>query len=209
MGSASRIAGLLALLPLLAACVTAPADPQPVQPIPTALQLGVSGHVAPVLDADGQGKVTLIRDGADAPITVSFQNDVPADFELAPGHYEITAIGLLTCRGMEFDVDDGAGGRHLGTIRAEIIKTRYYVAMIAGHPATVFEISELADKTGIAPGNIDDRRISATEAAPCFIHRGGPGQTWRDRPLGEKILLGIGFAGWCAIALANGGFCAF
>jgi hypothetical protein len=209
MGSASRIAGLLAPLALLAACVTAPADPQPVQPIPTRLQFGVSGHAAPVVDADGRGQVTLIRDGADAPITVSFQNDVPADFELAPGHYEITAIGLLTCRGMEFDVDGGAGGRHLGTLRAEIIKTRYYVAMIAGHPATVPAISEFADKTGIAPGNIDNGPISTTEAAPCFIHRAGPGQTWRDRPLGEKILLGIGFAGFCAIALASGGFCAF
>jgi hypothetical protein len=202
-----NIAATIALLGL-AACANSETTP-PGPPTPTTLQIGVSGYVAPVLDADGRGQITLTRDGADAPITVYFQNDVPSGFELAPGHYEINAIGALTCRDMEFDVDDGAGGRHLGALRAEIIKTSYYVAMIAGRPATDAEIFELADETGTAPSNIDDRPISAAEAAPCFIHRGGPGQTWRDRPLGEKILLGIGFAGFCAIALASGGFCVF
>jgi len=173
------------------------------------LHLGVSGHAAPVLDAEGRGQITLVRDGADEPLTVAFQNNAPSGFELAPGYYDVTAIGGLTCRDMGFEVADGAAGRHLGVLRAEIIRTSYYVAMIAGRPATDAEISELAQTTGTAPDNIDDRPISAAEAAPCFIHRGGPGQTWRERPLGEQILLGLGFVGFCAIALAAGGFCAF
>ena len=202
-----HIAATIVLLGLTA-CATPPAAP-PGPPIAVTLHLGVSGHSAPVLDAEGRGQITLARDGADEPLTVAFQNNAPSVFELAPGHYDVTAIGGLNCRGMGFDVEDGADARHLGTLHAEIVKTSYYVAMIAGRPATDAEISEVANESGAAPGNIDARPISAAEAAPCFIHRSGPGQTWRDRPLGEKILLGIGFAGLCAVALASGGFCVF
>ncbi len=128
---------------------------------------------------------------------------------LPPGRYSIARIGPLACRGLSFEVDPSAGARALGSLRAEIITTDYHVALLSGRAATGTEIAALAARTGAAPGAIDARPLVIPEAAPCFISLAGPGATWRERPLGEKILLGIGFLGFCAIAVASGGFCAF
>ena len=191
----------------LAAC--AEEAPEAGPPVPTEIELAFSGYVAPVLDAEGAGEVSFLRKGAEDAVVVPFRNGAPAEFALAPGSYELTRIGVLQCRGLEFDVDPAAGARALGTIRGEIVRTNYFVALMAGQPATATQVSALAGAQGLTPDGIDATPIALTEKAPCFIHRGGPGETWRDRPLGEQILLGIGFAGFCAVALAAGGFCAF
>ncbi len=80
---------------------------------------------------------------------------------------------------------------------------------MAGHPAKPDDIAGLAEARSIATDKVDARPISVTRHAPCSVHQQGPGQSWRDRPLGERIALGFAIAGFCAIALAAGGFCAF
>ena len=200
----------MALLPLLlAACATAPADPQLVQLIPTSLQLTITGATEPVLGADDTGKIQLVRDGTDEPLGVEFANGAPAIVDLQPGEYRITSLGPLTCRGLSFDVEESSGARALGSVQAEIITTNYYVALMTRQAATATEISELAERAQTASDTIDSRPIMMAEAAPCFMGRGGPGTTWRDMSAGEQIMLGVGFAAFCAVALASGGFCAF
>lgn len=191
---------------LLAAC--APQDQAVGPPIPATIDLAFAGDVAPVLDAEDVGEIVLSRDGTDEPIVVPFVNGATAEFALAPGAYQVTHIGALQCRGMSFQVDPAAGARALGSIGGEIIKTDYYVALMAGAPATAEQVSTLAAAHGLAPDHVDAGAMIVTEQAPCFLHTAGPGQTWRDRPLGEQILFGIGFAAFCAVALASGGFCA-
>lgn len=199
---------------LLAACATQPDTSQPPQLTPTALHLTVTGDTAPVLGTGSTGQIELARKGAPEPVGVEFENGALAVVELQPGQYNITRIGQLTCRGLTFEIDppendQAASARALGSLRAKIITTDYYVALMSRRAATKAEVAELAEHVQAAPGTIDARPIAMAETAPCFLGTGGPGTTWRERPLGEKILLGIGFAGFCAIALASGGFCAF
>ena len=97
----------------------------------------------------------------------------------------------------------------LGSIQAKINTTDYYVMLMSRHPATQAELAGFAAQTRTSLDDIDARPITIAEKAPCFAGTSGPGTTWQERPLGEKILLGIGFAGFCAIAVASGGFCAF
>ena len=213
MKFAPRFFALLALLPLLlAACAAedaAPAEIRPAPPQPTAFRLTVTGATGPLLGTGTTGRIEFLRDGADEAIGVEFENGALAVEGLEPGLYSIARIGPLICRGLTFEVDPSASARALGSLRAEIIKTDYYVALMSLAPATGAEIEELAERTGAAPGTIDTRPLQAAEAAPCFVNRAGPGATWRDRPLGERILLGIGIAALCAAAVAGGGFCAF
>lgn len=200
----------MVLLPLLlGACATAPSDPQPVQLIPTALQLTITGATETVLGSDGTGRIQLVRDGTDEPLGVEFANGAPAIVDLQPGEYRITSLGPLTCRGLSFDVEESSGARALGSVQAEIITTNYYVALMTRQTATAPEISELAERAQTTSGTIDTRPITVAETAPCFMGRGGPGTTWRVMSAGEQIMLGIGFAAFCAVALASGGFCAF
>jgi hypothetical protein len=198
----------MALL-LLAACATQPDPAQPPRLTPTALHLTVTGDTAPVLGTGTTGQIELTRDGAAEPVSLEFENGALAVTDLQPGQYNITRIGQLTCRGLTFEVDPSARVRALGTLRAKIITTDYYVALMSGRAASEAEIAGLAEHVQAAPETIDPRPITVTETAPCYLSTGGPGTTWRERPLGEKILLGIGFAGFCAIALASGGLCAF
>ncbi len=213
MRPAPRILALIALLPLLlAACATgdtAPTEIRPAEVQPVAFRLTVTGKTGPVLGTDTTGRIEVLREGADEVIGLDFENGELTVHELPPGHYSIARIGPLACRGLFFEVDPSAGARALGSLRAEIITTDYHVALLSLAPATGIEIDALAERTGAAPGAIDARPLVIPEAAPCFINRAGPGSTWRDRPLGEQILLGIGFAGFCAIAVAAGGFCVF
>lgn len=214
MGHTLRIAGLMALLALLvAACTAGPADTQPAGPVPTAIRLTITGDTGPVLKTSGAGRIELLRDGAAEPVVIEFENGALAIHDLTPGKYSIASLGPLTCRGLTFEVIDQPGGapgaRALGSLHAKIVTTDYYVALMSRKPATGAEIADLAERTQSAPEAIDARVIDQTEAAPCFMGRGGPGTTWRDRPLGEQILIGIGFAAFCAAAVASGGFCAF
>jgi hypothetical protein len=204
---------MIALLPLLlAACVTedtAPPETQTARIQPVAFRLTVTGKTEPVLGTGTTGRIEVLREGADEVIGLDFENGELTVHELPPGHYNIARIGPLACRGLAFKIDPSAGARALGSLRAEIITTDYHVAILSLAPATGIEIDGLAERTGTAPGAVDARPLVIPEAAPCFINRAGPGSTWRDRPLGEQILLGIGFAGFCAIAVAAGGFCVF
>ncbi len=213
MTHAPRILALIALLPLLlAACATgrtAPPESQPAQTLPVAFHLTVTGKTGPVLETGATGRIEVMREDADEPIGLEFENGELAIHELPPGRYSIARIGPLACRGLSFEVDPSAGARALGSLRAEIIETDYYVALLSLAPATGTEIAALAERTGAAPGTIDTRPLQAAEAAPCFISRAGPDATWRDRPLGEQIMLGIVIAAFCAAAVAAGGFCAF
>lgn len=208
MNTAQRIAALMALLPLLVAgCATAPSEAPPAQPVPTALQLTITGAVEPILDTDGRGRVALLSEGTAEPISMEFENGTLAVQDLPPGQYSITNLGPLTCRGLTFAVDQSP--RALGALQAEIVTTDYYVALMSQKPAAAAEIAELAERLQAAPEAIDARPIVLSETAPCFMGRGGPGTTWRERPLGEQIMFGVLIAGFCAAALASGGFCAF
>ena len=197
------------LMLLLAACAAQPDAPQPPRLTPTALHLTVTGDTAPVLGTGTTGQIELTRDGAAEPVGVEFENGALVVADLQPGQYNITKLGSLTCRGLTFEIDQAARARDLGTLRAEIITTDYYVALMSRRAATGAEIAGLAERVQAPPDTIDARPIAMAEAAPCFLGTGGPGTTWRERPLAEQILLGIGFAGFCAVALASGGFCAF
>ena len=213
MGPALRTIVLAALLPfILAACAEAPPVPTASEPArlqPVAFRLTVTGKTGTVLETDATGRIEVLREGADEAIGLDFENGELAIHELPPGRYSIARIGPLACRALSFEVDPSAEARALGSLRAEIITTDYYVALLSGQAATGTEIAGLAERTGAAPGAIDARPLVIPEAAPCFLSRSGPGTTWRERPLGEKILLGIGFVGFCAIAVASGGFCVF
>jgi hypothetical protein len=213
MKFAPRFLALLALLPLLlAACATedaAPTEIRPAQIQPVAFRLTVTGKTGAVLETGATGRIEVLRKGADEAIGLDFENGELAIHELAPGHYSIARIGPLICRGLSFEVDPSASARALGSLRAEIIATDYYVALLSLAPATGAEIAALAERTGAAPGAIDTRPLQVAEAAPCFISRAGPDATWRELPLGQKIMLGIVIAGFCAIAVASGGFCAY
>ena len=210
MRTAPRIVGLIALLPLLlAACATAPSDAQPAQPIPTALQLTITGAAEPVLGTDGMGQIELTRDGATDPISIPFKNGTMVLHDLQPGQYSITKLGQLTCRGLTFEVDQASSARALGSLQTKIITTDYYVALMSRKPATDAQITALAERAQTAPDTIDARPIAQTEAAPCFVNVAGPEVTWQERPLSEKIMLGIAIGAFCAVALAGGGVCAF
>ena len=213
MRPAPRFLALIALLPLLlAACAAedaAPTEIRPAQIQPIAFRLTVTGKTGPVLGTGATGRIGVLREGADEAIGLDFENGELAVHELPPGHYSIASIGPLACRGLSFEVDPSAQARALGSLRAEIIATDYYVALMSLAPATGAEIAALAERTGAAPGAIDARPLVIPEAAPCFINRAGPDATWQELPLGEKIMLGIVIAGFCAVAVASGGFCAF
>jgi hypothetical protein len=210
MNSVSQATALAVLLSLLlAACATEPEAVGPVPLAPTSIQLTFTGNTTPVLGAGDTGQIELHRKGEDEPILLEFQNGVTVVSDLPPGKYSVERIGVLTCRGMTFDVDPSADARALGSLRAKIITTDYYVALMSQYPATDTELAEFAEQTDTIVDGIDAHPITIAEKAPCFVGTGGPGTTWRERPLGEKILLGIGFIGLCAIAVASGGFCAF
>ena len=213
MKFAPRILALIALLPLLlAACAaedTAPPETQTAQIQPVAFRLTVTGKTGAVLETGASGRIEVRREGADEAIGLDFENGELAVHELPPGHYSIARIGPLLCRGLSFDLDPSAEARALGSLRAEIIATDYYVALMSLAPATGTEIAALAERTGAASGAIDARPLVIPEAAPCFISRAGPDATWHELPLGQKIMLGILMAGFCAAAVAAGGFCAF
>ncbi len=213
MKFAPRILALIALLPLLlAACAaeyTAPPETQTAQTQPVAFRLTVTGKTGAVLETGATGRIEVLREGADEAIDLDFENGELAVHELPPGHYSIARIGPLLCRGLTFEVDPLTQARALGALRAEIIATDYYVALMSLAPATGTEIAALAERTGAAPGAIDARPLVIPEAAPCFINRAGPDATWHELPLGQKIMLGILMAGFCAAAVAAGGFCAF
>ncbi len=213
MKFAPRFLALLALLPLLlAACATedaAPAEIRPAQIQPVAFRLTVTGKTGAVLETGATGRIEVLREGADEAIGLDFENGELAVHELPPGHYSIARIGPLICRGLTFEVDPWTQARALGSLRAEIIATDYYVALMSLTPATGAEIAALAERTGAAPGAIDARPLVIPEVAPCFISRAGPDATWHELPLGQKIMLGILMAGFCAAAVAAGGFCAF
>ena len=211
MGSASRIVAVAVLLALLlAACAAGrTALPETGQIQPVAFRLTVTGKTGAVLETGATGRIEVLRAGADEAAGLDFENGEMAVHDLPPGRYAIARIGPLICRGLTFEVDPSANARALGSLRAEIIATDYHVALLSGQAATGTEIAGLAERAGAAPGAIDARPLVIPEAAPCFVGRGGPGTTWRERPLGEKILLGIGFVAFCAAAVATGGFCAF
>lgn len=211
MGLNQRIFAMAVLLPLiLAACASGRAElPETGQTQPVAFRLTVTGETEAVMETGTTGRVEVLRDGADEATGLDFENGEMTVHDLAPGSYAVARIGPLKCRGLSFDVDPGTQARALGSLRAEIIVTDYDVAMMSVAPASGAEIAELAGRLQTAPGTVDARALTIPEAAPCFAGHGGPGATWRDRPLGEKILLGIGFAGFCAIAVASGGFCVF
>ena len=213
MGPALRTIVLAALLPfILAACAEAPPVPTASEPArlqPVAFRLTVTGKTGAVLETGATGRIEVLREGADETVGLDFENGKLAVHELPPGRYSIARIGPLACRGLSFEVDPSAKARALGSLRAEIIATDYYVALLSLAPATGTEIAGLAERTGAAPGAIDARPLVIPEAAPCFISRAGPDATWRELPLGQKIMLGIVIATFCAAAVAAGGFCAF
>jgi hypothetical protein len=208
MNAARRITATMALVPLLvAACATAPPEPEPARPVPTALEITVTGAVEPVLGADGTGRVALVREGSAEPIDLEFRNGALVVRDLPPGQYSIAALGPLNCHGLSFAVDRSP--RALGALRADIVATDYYVAMMSRRSAAGADIAAFAERTRLPPGQIDATPIVQIDAAPCFINRGGQGETWRERPLGEQIMFGILVGGFCAAAVAAGGLCAF
>ncbi len=176
-------------------------------PVPVAFRIALDGDTAPVLAEDGSADLVLKRGGADEPVTLGFGNDALAVHPLAPGRYEVASLGSLQCRGLAFEVGDRP--RYLGTLRARVVRTDYIVAMMQPSIAVPADVAAFAERAGSAVDAVDARPIPVAEPAPCFFNPGGNGVTWEDLTLGEKILLSVGVAGLCAVALVSGGFCHF
>ena len=144
----SRFAALAAMFPLLlAACATELEEVLPVSPVPTSIQLTFTGDTAPVLGSGDTGQIELHREGSDEPVLLEFQNGVEAIYDLPPGQYSVGKIGALTCRGMAFDIDPSSSARALGSIKARIITTDYYVALMTRHQATQAKLAGFAAQT--------------------------------------------------------------
>ena len=152
MGPSLRTIVLAALLPfILAACAEAPPVPPASEPArlqPVAFRLTVTGKTGTVLKTGATGRIEVLREGADEAIGLDFENGELAVHELPPGHYSIARIGPLLCRGLTFEVDPWTQARALGSLRAEIIATDYYVALLSLAPATGTEIAALAEFLG-------------------------------------------------------------
>lgn len=214
-------AATVSLLLLLAACATAPAPGASSDsasgdktaasddtPSLVGLRLTLTGKTAPVLDANGAGEITLLREGGEAPVPVPFTNGGLAEAELAPGRYRLAGIGPLLCRGLEFEVGPAAA-RALGMVRADIVETEYYVALMSVAPAGETDLGALAARAGTEPAGVDARPLDQSEAAPCFVNKAGPAMTWQEVPLHQRFMLALLMAGICAGSVAAGGFCAF
>lgn len=193
---------------LLAACAAQESAPGPgAGPVPVGFRLALAGDTGPVLDAEGRGRLELARKGADAPVSVAFENGGLTVHDLTPGRYEITGLGPLQCRGLAFEA--GAEPRYLGAVSADLVRADYHVALMSRPSVPPADVAALAEGAGIEPDAVDARPLDITESAPCFLGRDGPLTTWDDLTLGEKVMLGVGVAGLCAVALAAGGFCQF
>jgi hypothetical protein len=168
---------------------------------PIALRLSVTGATQVMHRGADPIPVELTRAGTEAPVALILENAALSTHTVPPGHYSITRIGPLTCTGISFDLEPGAGLRALGTLSAEIIQTDYDIALISAKPASPVDLASL-DAADAAP-------LTVHRQALCHAGRGGQGTTYQDLSTGEQIMLGIVFAGFCAIALAGGGFCAF
>lgn len=194
---------------VLAACA-AGQDPPPeagAGPVPVALRLTLAGDTAPVLDAEGTGHIELARDGADEPVSLAFGNGALAMHELPPGSYEITRLGPLHCKGLDFEV--AAAPRYLGSLEAELVRSRYHVALMSRPLAAPGDVATLAERAGTSAEAVDARPLEVSEIAPCALGPDGPVVTWEDLTLGEKVILGTSAAALCALAVAGGGFCSF
>lgn len=199
----------LALGSLLLAGCAAQEAPPPAEtggPVPVGIRLTLSGDTAPVLGDDGTGSIALTRQGADQPVSLSFENGALAVHDLAPGQYQIAALGPLACRGLAFEV--AAAPRYLGAIDARLVEAEYHVALMTRPRVVEPDVAAVAGEAGASAQAVDARPIQLVEAAPCSLGP-GPGTTWDNLTLGEKILLTVSLAGFCAIAVASGGFCHF
>lgn len=210
MRAALRMLARLVLGPLLlAACAAAETAPPEAGagPVPVALRLTLAGDTAPVLDADGAGAIELTRDGADEPLSLAFENGALAVHELPSGRYEIARLGPLYCKGLDFEV--AAAPRYLGSLEAELVRSRYHVALMSRPVAAQADLATLAERAGTSTQAVDARPLEISEIAPCALGPDGPVVTWDDLTLGEKVILGTSVAALCALAVAGGGFCSF
>jgi hypothetical protein len=200
--TAARMAPVLLLL---AACATAGPEPDsalaPGEPRAAALRLSVTGATA-VLDTTAPISVELVRAGAEEPVTLAFTDGDLAMHELPPGRYAVTRIGGLSCTGLDFELAPGAAPRALGTLRAEIIRTDYDVALVSGSPATPADLAQLG-------GTAESDPLAVHRQALCHSSRDGDGTQFHDMSPAEQVMTVILFGGFCAAALASGGFCAF
>jgi hypothetical protein len=82
------------------------------------------------------------------------------------------------------------------------------VALMSRASVAEGDVAALAEAAGTPAGAVEAHPLEVTETAPCSLGP-GPGTTWDNMTLAEKVLVTVGFAGFCAIAVASGGFCAF
>lgn len=199
------------VLPILLAGCTATDEradePVAAAAVPVGFRIALTGATGPILAEDGSGALELEAPGADEPLSLGFENGSLAVHGLAPGRYEVARLGPLQCRGLTFEV--GTRPRYVGTLRAEVVRTDYFVALMQPAVADPADVAALAGRADVGAEAVDARPLAVTEAAPCFVGEHGPATTWDDLTLEEKIILGVGVAGLCAISLAAGGFCHF
>lgn len=191
-------------------CVTAPAEPAPpetaavetVQLRPVALRLNLTGKAPAVFGGATAIPVLLARTGTQEPVAAEFTPGALTRLELPPGDYAVSRIGPMACSGIGFTLTPGAEPRALGVLDAEILQTEYDIALIGAGPASAADLAELGSGAQSAPLFIDRKAL-------CHAGRGGPGTQYHDLTLAQKITVGVFFAGFCAAAVASGGFCAF
>lgn len=171
-------------------------------PVPVALRLVITGAAEPVFAPDRPIPVALSRGGAEAPATLEVRAGALSVAQLPPGRYAVTRIGPLACAGIGFDLGPGPAPQALGTLRAEVLRTEYDVALISAAPATPADLAVLGGGAEAAP-------LTVHRQALCHSGRGGAGTQFRDLSPAEQVMAGILFAGFCAAAVASGGFCAF
>ena len=58
----------IALALIVAACAETAPPPETGPVVPVRIELGVTGQVAPIVDADGRGEITVTRDGSEGDL---------------------------------------------------------------------------------------------------------------------------------------------
>jgi len=200
-----RLFLLLTLLPLIfAGCAAAPKSPAPdaslgaAPPRAVALRLVLSGSADAVFPPGQKVPVELAYGDEGPVVSLDLVPGRRSLHDLAPGGYAVTRIGPLGCTGIGFAVGPGAAPADLGTLRAEVLQTDYDVALISARAASPGEL-----------GDAEPVPLFAHRQALCHASRDGPGTEYRDLSPAERVMVAILFAGFCAAAVASGGFCAF
>ena len=189
------------VLLLLGACATAPEQPEPAEeaaPRAVALRLELTGKAEAVAPGGGAIPVAVARGGFE-PVLLDFQDRALSVHDLPPGRYEIAAIGPLSCTGLGFEIAPGSGPVSLGTLRAQVLRTDYDVALLKAAPPGPADLA----------GGAEAAQLYVDRQALCHAPRDYEGPVWDDLPMEQRLLFALMMAGFCVLTVAAGNICTY